>query len=237
MDILDQNFKKYYYNYLEFNKLNNRFYPKTEDFTVNDFKYPIIISFYANNIIGAISNKLYESIKYILKEDMDRIELENCLINFFSKSNEDIVINRMRRMSKVKETNLSVADVICINEINKHLFYNSFTQHNDVKYKQVKWEKLLKNTYINGIVRDDKIVSLGYVSNKNIYGANIVIQTLDDYRGKGYGKMIVEKISRDLLKDGIMPIYWVNENNPASLRLAESIGFKTMALEIVAKYN
>lgn len=96
---------------------------------------------------------------------------------------------------------------------------------------------MLKNTYINGIVRDDKIVSLGYVSNKNIYGANIVIQTLDDYRGKGYGKMIVEKISRDLLKDGIMPIYWVNENNPASLRLAESIGFKTMALEIVAKHN
>lgn len=95
----------------------------------------------------------------------------------------------------------------------------------------------MKNIYINGIIKDNKIVSLGFVSNIDCGGANIVIQTVEGYRNNGYGKKIVEKISRDLLRDGVLPIYWVNEKNTCSIKLAESIGFKTEAMEIVARYE
>ena len=103
--------------------------------------------------------------------------------------------------------------------------------------QEKKWKKISDFKYIYGIVRDNKIASLGFVSNIDYNAGNIVIQTKDYYQNRGYGKKIVEKISRSLLKHNIMPIYWVNIENKASIKLAEDIGFKKQCTEIVVKSN
>ena len=66
---------------------------------------------------------------------------------------------------------------------------------------------------------------------------NIVIQTKEKYKNNGYGKTIVERISRDMENDQIIPIYWVDVKNKASFELARSLLFEIMAEEIVVKVN
>ncbi len=237
IDNLVKKFDEYYYKYLGYDDKNSFFCSKNDNFKVNGFMYPMIISYYKDNVICSLSNEYYGSMKNTFEIDKNVFEIEKYLTDFFSKADENFVIQRMKRMSKIKDANISISDVTCISEEYKKFFFNSFIHNKDEEYKQLKWEKLQKNKYINGIIKDNKIVSLGFVSNINCGGANIVIQTVEEYRNNGYGKKIVEKISQDLLRDGILPIYWVNEKNIASMRLAESIGFQTKATEIVVKYE
>ena len=63
--------------------------------------------------------------------------------------------------------------------------------------------------------------------------ANIVIQTEEEYRNKGFATKIVEKISRKCLQKGIIPIYWVNKDNQSSKNVAKKEGFKLLSKEIV----
>lgn len=237
IDSLVEKFEKYYYKYLGCDNKINFLCSKNDDFKVNGFIYPMIYSNYKEDKICSLSDKYYEVIKNVLKENKNIIDVERYLKDFFTKKDKNFIIQRMKRMSKIKDANISISEVICINEEHKKLFFNSFIYNKDEEYKQLKWEKLLKNTYINGIIKDNKIVSLGFVSNIDCGGANIVIQTVEGYRNKGYGKRIVEKISRDVLKDGILPIYWVNEENTCSIKLAESLGFETQVLETVVRYE
>ena len=39
----------------------------------------------------------------------------------------------------IKDTNISISDVTCINEEHKKIFLNSFIHNKDDKYKQFKW--------------------------------------------------------------------------------------------------
>lgn len=234
---LVEKFKKYYYEYLGCGNKTSFLCAKNDNFKVNGFTYPIIISYYEDKVIYSVSNKYYEKIENFFKENKNINDVEKCLTVFFTKIDERVIVQRMQRMTKIKESDISIMDVVCISEEHKSIFFNSFIHNKDDKYKQFKWDNLLKNRYINGIIKDNKIVSLGFVSNIDCGGANIVIQTIEGYRNKGYGKMIVERISRDVLKDGILPIYWVNEQNTCSIKLAESLGFETQVLETVVKYE
>ena len=63
--------------------------------------------------------------------------------------------------------------------------------------------------------------------------ANIVIQTEEEYRNKGFATKIVEKISRKCLQKGIIPRYWVNKDNESSKNVAKKAGFKLLSKEIV----
>ena len=63
--------------------------------------------------------------------------------------------------------------------------------------------------------------------------ANIVIQTEDGYKNKGFATKVVEKIADECLKKGLIPTYWVNKNNIPSRRVAEKAGFTLLSKEIV----
>lgn len=62
---------------------------------------------------------------------------------------------------------------------------------------------------------------------------NIIIYTINDFRNNGYGKAIVSKICRKCKENNIIPIYWVEENNLSSIKLANNVGFKINNKEIV----
>lgn len=232
---LDEEFDKYYKSYLGIqNTSKNDFFIRDNKFIVNDFTYSMIVSRYKNEIIYSTVADFYRKEENLfLNADLTFCD-KNLNLSVNEKEKE-YCFQRMRRMSKISECDVDTSEVKNVCEDLKKYFFESFLYNQNDSYKQKKWEKLNKNKYINCIVKDGKIVSLGFVSNIDYGGANIVIHTLEAYRNKGYGKSIVEKISKEVLLDGIMPIYWVNEENVFSIMLAESLGFITLAEEIVLK--
>ena len=48
----------------------------------------------------------------------------------------------------------------------------------------MKWDRISKFKYLSGIIEDNKIVSMGFVSNIDFKYANIVIETKKGYRNK-----------------------------------------------------
>ncbi|MBO4293389.1 MAG: GNAT family N-acetyltransferase [Clostridia bacterium] len=225
-------FKKYYYNFLEYKGHENIIYSNNRKKDINNFYYPVIIANYKDKTIYSINPNYFEELKKIHISEKDTKEK---ILDFFKQCKIDIAIQDMYRMYKKTITNIDISMVTELNDNNKEQYYNSFEHTNDHIYKQKKWETIRKYKYLNGIIEDNKFVSVGFVSNIDENGANIVIQTKEKYRNKGYGKAIVEKISRDLLKHNIIPIYWVNKENKASIKLAQTLDFKKEAEEIVVK--
>ena len=228
----ENNFKEYYYKFLNFNEKERIICSNNRCKSINNFYYPVIISKFQDSTMYSIAPDYFEKLKEIIIEEKD---IKYNLFEFFQKHKMYFSIQDMYRMFKNNNSNTDISNVIELDNKYKEQYFNSFEHSNDIIYKQEKWEKIIKYQYLNGIIEDNKFVSVGFVSNIDENGANIVIQTKDKYRNRGYGKAIVEKISRDLLEDNIIPIYWVNKENKASIQLAESIGFKKEADEIVVK--
>ena len=232
-------FQNYYYKYLNYNKKDNIISSKQREKDINNFYYPIIVAMYDNKIIYSISSIYYLELKAIIKKEKPKSkeEIEGLFDKYFKSKNKKIKIQEMFRMTKKEKEYKEVSEVINIKEENKEEYFNSFDYHKEKNYKENKWEKIKKYKYLNGIIKDNKIVSLGFVSDIVHNAANIVIETKEKYQNKGYGKAIVQKISNDLLNDGIIPIYWVNINNKPSINLAKKLGFEVKALEIVVKID
>ena len=189
--------------------------------------------------INFIDSKYFKRLKNILYNEKlaNEYEIISFLNNFFNQKDKKVSIQKMIRMTKNDQIDIDISEVLQIDEDSKEYYFNSFDHCNDLEYKKNKWENLKKYKYLNGIIKNNQIVSVGFVSNIDYNYANIVIQTREKYKNNGYGKCIVEKISRDLLKDGYMPIYWVNEENIPSIKLAKSLNFKPFIKEIVVKEN
>jgi len=232
---MDKNkFLNYYYKFLNYSGNEKLICSLNRDRKINMFEYPIIISKYEGDVLYSISSKWFEDIKTEIYEQNEK-DIKKYLNKFFYKRNTDVIIQTMLRMSKNTACDIDVSNVIELSENTKQQYFNSFEHSNNVVYKQEKWEKMKRYKYVNGIIIDDQFVSVGFVSDIIEGGANIVIQTKEKYRDNGYAKRIVEKISRQILEDNLLPIYWVNIENTYSLQLAKSLNFEEKAKEIVVK--
>ncbi|MDO5557829.1 MAG: GNAT family N-acetyltransferase [Clostridia bacterium] len=234
----DKKFQNYYYKYLEYKKMDSIIRSINREKKINNFYYPIIVSKINDTMIYSITPKYFKEVKKGLQKGniKDLEEVKKKFELFFKANGISIEIQTMLRMSKnIENFDMDISNVTEIKEKNKFEYFNSFNKIVDMEYKNSKWEKFKDYQYLNGIIKDNKFVSVGFVSNIDYNGANIVIQTKKEYQNRGYGKIIVEKISRDLLKDNIIPIYWVNVENIESNMLAKSLGFEEQAVELIVK--
>lgn len=55
--------------------------------------------------------------------------------------------------------------------------------------------------------------------------AEVYVFTQPEARGRGWGQAVVSALVSVLLKDGLTPLYVVNDQNTASISLAEGVGF------------
>ncbi|HEX2911258.1 MAG TPA: GNAT family N-acetyltransferase [Chloroflexia bacterium] len=77
-----------------------------------------------------------------------------------------------------------------------------------------------------GIQSADELVAIAEAQvQDDQYGAIQQLYTVESWRGKGLAKKLVGKICHDLLVKGKKPLYQVSEDNPASLKVTESLGF------------
>ena len=225
-----------YYKYLEIKDDEKICLRKRKEIINNKFHYPIIISFIDNRVIYSVEKNYYEKfLKDInINSMINKEEIKNYIKILLQNQMQHFRIKEMYRMYKNEGKNdIDISRVISINNGQKKEYFNSFKIRRDDVYKEKKWKEISKNNFLKGIIKDNKIVSMGYISDINYGMGNIVIQTIEEYQNRGYGKMVVEKISQEALKNSILPIYWVENKNIASIKLAESLGFKKVVDEIV----
>lgn len=180
------NFKEYYYKYLSYNENQNILCSENRDKVMNIYKYPIIVALYEGKKIYSVSQKYFSDLEANLhkKQLINETEITSFLKDFFADKDVKISIQEMIRMTKVCKGDIDISYVKNIDETYREKFYNSFDKCNDLKYKELKWNVISKFQYLNGIIEDNKIVSMGYVSNIDYNHANIVIETKKGYRNK-----------------------------------------------------
>lgn len=82
-------------------------------------------------------------------------------------------------------------------------------------------------------ILDDKIVSVAYtnLNPTDCSAVEIGVETATGYRKRGFAKDALRTLINKLDKMNISPIYVCSKTNRASIKLAESLKFKTEAIE------
>ena len=240
MKTLIEQFNYYYENYIGLSNGKNITIVSNNyrDIPINqNFYYPIIAGKINGKKIVSVSTGLYNDFNLFYEANKNQ-DIEETIKMFTEIKLPNCTLEYMSRYTKNEQSLVEISEVISDENELKSAFLNTSKKAVDAKYKEEQWNKIKSTShYLRAIQKENKLASLGYISNIFFNAGNIVIQTIDDYRKCGYGKKIVEKISRDCLQDAILPIYWVNDKNIPSINLAESLGFRKMATELVVKYE
>lgn len=163
-------------------------------------------------------------------------EIISIFQSIFSNILESFEVKEMYRMCKDTKLNISNNNAVILNNYTKQYFINTGKKANDINFKAKKWSQLkyiLDSEMIYIVPIDNKIASMAFTSDIYNIGANIVVSTNKEYRKKGYGKSAVAALTNSILENQLLPIYFVNVNNEASINLAKSLQYEKMALEIV----
>lgn len=188
----------------------------------------------------SVSKKYYDvilkNIKNIDFTLLSNNEIISIFQSIFSNILENFEVKEMYRMCKDTKLNISNNNAVILNNYTKQYFINTGKKANDINFKGKKWSQLkyiLDSEMIYIVPIDNKIASMAFTSDIYNIGANIVVSTNKEYRKKGYGKSAVAALTNSILENQLLPIYFVNVNNEASINLAKSLQYEKMALEIV----
>jgi hypothetical protein len=113
------------------------------------------------------------------------------------------------------------------------LFLDFFRKNNpncsDNSWVEEYFLELAKKKYCHGIIVDNILVSatdapdMPYMGD---YVQEIGINTLEEYRGKGFAQMACISLINELVSNNICPIWSANIENNGSNKLAQKIGFE-----------
>lgn len=188
----------------------------------------------------SVSSKYYdvifESIKDIDFTLLNNNEIISIFQNIFLNILDNFEVKEMYRMCKDTKLDISNSNAVLLNDDTKQYFMNTGNKASDVSFKEKKWKQLkyiVDTEMIYIVPNDNKIASMAFTSDIYNKGANIVVSTNEEYRRKGYGKMAVASLTNSILEKDLLPIYFVNVNNDASINLAKSLEYENMVLEIV----
>lgn len=188
----------------------------------------------------SVSPKYYDTIlKAVKNSDFSTLSNKEIITMFkdiFSNLSLNFEVKEMYRMYKDVKLNISNSNAVLLNDDTKQYFMNTGNKASDISFKEKKWSQLkyIIDTGLIYIVPNNyRIASMAYVSDVYNEGANIVVNTDEQFRRKGYAKMAVASLTNSILENNLLPIYFVNVNNEASINLAKSLEYENIALEIV----
>ena len=116
-----------------------------------------------------------------------------------------------------------------MNHFSKKIHPNAKTTGKDGNWLYKYFESITKKELCFGIVLDGKLVSatdsptIPFLNDKF---AMIGINTLPEYRKKGYAKTLVSAIIASILKQDKFPLWSCAEGNIGSVKTALSVGFE-----------
>ena len=98
----------------------------------------------------------------------------------------------------------------------KHWKYAGHNSNEDVKQGALK-------IHSAGLHLHGKLISWAYVS---VDGGIHAVYTMEEFRGKGYGKLTVKYLCKEMAVNGLIPLVHVETENAVSRSMMEGIGFK-----------
>jgi GNAT superfamily N-acetyltransferase len=210
---------------------------------------PLILSFFApDRIVLSVSWDLEAPARELAgtleTAGADRMELVRCLDDFLFDRFRTYRVEQFQRMTVDEGTLLDAGSrlelVRPLSQGDKGLVFNHEGLRNrGQRVREHNWEydsKLINEGRLFAIVEGGKLLSQSSITEVECGGGNIAVSTDDAHRRKGYGKAVVHRATTWCFRNGIVPIYWVNADNAASISLARSIGYKAMHDEIVVTH-
>lgn len=73
--------------------------------------------------------------------------------------------------------------------------------------------------------REGRVAAEAGVNWQSPHFAEVYVQTVPEAQQRGWGKAVLDACIAWILRSGVVPLYVVAEENTASIRLAESVGF------------
>jgi len=112
------------------------------------------------------------------------------------------------------------------NDYHVKIFMKHMKYDRNIELDYEKCVEFLRKNCVYAIVKDDEILSIGYVyiNDGRVAGIGGVF-TKPEYRGRGLAKTLLSHMCRDLLKLNIIPFLHVEDWNLPALRLYRSLGF------------
>jgi RimJ/RimL family protein N-acetyltransferase len=180
---------------------------------------------YGNSIKEAIE-KSTDKIRKLNRIESIKLFLENI---FQKEINHNIKYIYRKRIKNKMNVEILKPD-------QSELFIDFFKTNNP-NIKEYSWVKdyfidMASKRFCHGIILDNKLVSANDAPDMP-YMSNIVqeigINTINEYRGKGYAREVCISFIDELLSRNICPLWSTTKANIASDRLAKSIGFEKLA--------
>lgn len=224
-----------YLNYLSSNKADfdsgkRIFSSKNREILLNEkYLYPVIVSNYFGEKIISVTPDYFEEIKNIEKKTKNIDEI----IDVFLKNHAEYQIRKMHRF--VAEEKLEIKQEV--KPLTKELVYKiDFGKEFDHKKYFERKQKIIEEKRQFVILERDKIASMAFISEIVEGNANIVVVTLEGYRGKGYAGEVVKACVNWCIDRDVVPVYLVEDTNEASKKIPKKLGFKKLATEwIISK--
>ncbi len=230
-------FNKYYYGFLGVN--DDRLHYKvmvTESIyrdkpLNNQYFYPVIVSEYNDKKICSSSSKFIDICKSRFDGSVQSIEL---ILDYMRIEEPSYRLRKMRRYTiEGTEKILDTKAITMTEEIVRSI---QFKGHMDIEKFIERKKEVIKEGRQFIITEENTMAALALISDIYEGGCNIAVFTNEDYRKMGYGKEVVKGCVNWCKERNLVPIYLVEEENHASIKLAESVGFKLKSREwIVSK--
>lgn len=87
-------------------------------------------------------------------------------------------------------------------------------------------EKFLEHGYGYCILHNNRFVACAFSAGISKEYVDIGVETAEDFKGKGFGKVVTLSMIDEILRRGQKPVWECNTTNEASMRLACAVGFK-----------
>ena len=87
-------------------------------------------------------------------------------------------------------------------------------------------EEFIKNGFGYCLIRDGQMLACAFASGISKDYVDIGVETAEECRGKGYGKIVSAAMVKETLRRGKTPVWDCDTRNEASMKLACSVGFE-----------
>lgn len=98
-------------------------------------------------------------------------------------------------------------------------------------------EDFLRNGFGYFLIRDGRMAACAFSSGISGEYVDIGVETAEEYRGKGYGKIVAAAMVKETLRRGKIPVWACDTRNEASMKLALSAGFEITGTHPWYKYE
>ena len=87
-------------------------------------------------------------------------------------------------------------------------------------------EEFIKNGFGYCLIKDGQMLACAFASGISKDYVDIGVETAEECRGKGYGRIVSTAMVKETLRRGKIPVWDCDTRNEASMKLACSVGFE-----------